>query len=119
MQIRLFIILLISGTIRLFAQEPYTASFIAKMGTDTVIVETYNQIHNHLYGKAFLRYPQDQVAVFDLRFYPDGSIQTFSMSYMSPDNTAISISSTQGMHCQNDTCTWFASWRGGENEYKT
>ena len=117
MKIRLLIILLNSGAMQLFAQEPYTASFVAKMGTDTVIVETYNQIHNHLYGKAFLRYPQDQVAVFDLRFYPDGSIQTFSMSYMSPDNTAISISSTQGMHCQNDTCTWFASWRGGESEY--
>jgi hypothetical protein len=106
----LFIIMACLAT-NLFAQQPYTASFFAKLGTDTVIVETYNMLPNHLYGKAFLRYPEDQIGVFDFHFYPDGSIKHYSMSYMKPDNSAITSSSgTQGVYCENDTCTWFASW---------
>jgi len=57
----------------------HTASFVARLGTDTVVVETYNMINNHLYGKAFIRYPEDYIGVFDLHFYPDGSIRTFNI----------------------------------------
>ena len=103
---------------RVFAQDPYTASFVAKMGTDTVIVETYNMIKNHLYGKAFLRYPEDQVAVFNFHFYPDGSIRHYSISYMKPDSSYASSFGTQGLYCENDSCTWFsaASWDNPEYE---
>ena len=99
------------------AQQPYSASFVAKLGTDTVIVETYNMLHDHLYGKAFLRYPEDRVGVFDFHFYPDGSIRHYSISFMNPDSSFVTSSGTQGISCQNDSCTWFAALRGGEGEY--
>ena len=111
------ITLLLCGTIKLSGQQSYTASFIAKLGTDTVIVETYNMLPNHLYGKAFLRYPEDQVGIFDFHFYPDGSIKHYSMSLMRPDSSYVTSSGTQGVYCENDTCTWFASWPGQSTEY--
>jgi hypothetical protein len=111
------IMMLLCCTIKLFGQQSYTASFVAKLGTDTVIVETYNMLPNHLYGKAFLRYPEDQVGVFDFHFYPDGSIKHYSMSFMKPDSSYVTSFGTQGIYCEKDTCTWFASWPGGQNEY--
>lgn len=116
MRIQLILMLLCS-TIKLFGQQLYTASFVAKLGTDTVIVETYNMLPNHLYGKAFLRYPEDRIGVFDFHFYPDGSIKHYSMSFMNPDSSYVTSSGTQGVYCENDTCTWFASRRGDQTEY--
>lgn len=113
-----FTMMLVFGTIKLFGQQSYTASFVAKLGTDTVIVETYNMLPNHLYGKAFLRYPRDQVCVFDFHFYPDGSIKHYSMSFMNPDSSYVtSPAGTQGVYCEKDTCTWFASRKGDKTEY--
>src|SRR5687768_16287325 len=94
-------------TIKLFGQQPITASFVATLGTDTVIVETYSMLPNHLYGKAFLRYPEDQIGVFDFHFYADGSIKHYSMSFMNPDSSYVTSSGTQGLYCEDDTCTWF------------
>ena len=105
---------LVACSIKLFAQHSVSASFVAKLGTDTVIVETYNMMPNHLFGKAFLRYPKDQVGVFDFHFYPDGSIKHYSMSFMSPDSNYITSGGTQGVYCENDTCTWFASDPGSQ-----
>ena len=102
------LILLVLSTIKLYGQQPVSASFVATLGTDTVIVETYNMLAKHLYGKAFLRYPEDQIGVFDLHFYPDGSIQHYSMSFMKPDSSYLTTLGTQGVFCGNDTCTWFA-----------
>jgi hypothetical protein len=117
MNSKLLLITLLCLCISAGAQQPYSASFVAKLGTDTVIVETYNMLHDHLYGKAFLRYPEDQVGVFDFHFYPDGSIRHYTMSFMHPDSGFVTSSGTQGVFCQNDSCTWFAAWRGGEREY--
>ena len=72
---------------------------------------------NHLYGKAFLRYPEDQVGIFDFHFYPDGSIKHYSMSLMRPDSSCVTSAGTQGVYCENDTCTWFTSWPGQSTEY--
>jgi hypothetical protein len=113
----LLLMVLACFTIKLFAQQPTTASFVATLGTDTVIVETYNMLPNHLYGKAFLRYPEDRVGIFDFHFYPDGSIKHYSMSYMHPDNSNVALSGTEGVYCENDTCTWFESRTGRETEY--
>jgi len=117
MKIMMQLIMLVFGTMKLFGQHSFNASFVATLGTDTVIVETYNMLPNHLYGKAFLRYPEDKVGVFDFRFYPDGSIQHYSMSFMKPDSSYITSSGTEGVFCENDTCTWFASWPGWDSEY--
>lgn len=111
------LIMFLGSTLVLVGQQTHSASFIATLGTDTVIVETYNMLPNHLFGKAFLRYPEDQVGVFDFRFYPDGSIQQYSISFMNPDSSYVTSSGTQGVFCENDTCSWFASWRGDESEY--
>jgi hypothetical protein len=105
------------------SQVPYTASFVASLGTDTVIVETYNMVNNHLYGKAFIRYPEDYIGVFDVHFYPDGSIRTFNIEAMNPDNSSVPFNTKgrfsyrQNMLCENDTCTWFASSKNGNGEY--
>ncbi|MES2777933.1 MAG: DUF2911 domain-containing protein [Bacteroidota bacterium] len=112
-------LLLLMGTfiMRSFGQQPVTASFVATLGTDTVIVETYNLLPNHLYGKSFLRYPEDQVGVFDFHFYPDGSIKHYTMSYMNPDSSYKATGFIEGVYCENDTCTWFASSKNWQTEY--
>lgn len=104
-------------TVKSYGQDAFSGSFVAKLGRDTVIVETYNMVANHLYGKAFLRYPEDQVGVFDFHFYHDGTIRHYSMSFMKPDSSYITTWGTQGLFCENDSCTWFASWQGAEAEY--
>ena len=104
-------------TTKIFGQNLSTASFVAKLGADTVIVETYNMLPNHLYGKAFLRYPEDKIGVFDFHFYPDGSIKHYSMSFMKPDSSFISMSGTEGLYCENDTCAWYSSWNEDAGEY--
>ena len=76
------LICFLSIGITAFSQAPYSGSFIARLGTDTVIVETYTMINNYLYGKAFIRVPEDYVGVFDVHFYPDGSIRTFNIEAM-------------------------------------
>jgi len=49
----------------------------SSFGNDTVIVEDLLQHASQpsFFGKAFPRYPEDQVGVFDFHFYPDGSIK--------------------------------------------
>ncbi|MBC7888709.1 MAG: DUF2911 domain-containing protein [Ferruginibacter sp.] len=117
MKINALLILMGYFTMRSFGQQPVTASFVATLGTDTVIVETYNLLPNHLYGKAFLRYPRDQVGVFDFHFYPDGSIKHYTMSYMNPDSSYKTTGFIEGVYCENDTCTWFASSQNWQTEY--
>lgn len=111
----LLIIMISLNITDLCAQQMYSASFVSKLGVDTVSVETYNMIHNHLFGKAFFRYPQDELVVFDIRFYPNGSIQTFSRSGMRIDNTAVSSGYTEGLFCANDTCAWFSASEQNKN----
>lgn len=102
----------------LCGQQPYTASFIAKMGDDTVIVETYNMLPNHLFGKAYRRYPEDEIGVFHFHFYPDGSIKNYTVTYMKPDSSFVTSSGgVEGVSFANDTCTYFGSWPGEEGEY--
>jgi len=105
-------------------QAPYSATFVATLGTDTVMVETYNMVNNHLYGKAFIRVPEDYVGEFDIHFYPDGSIRTFRIAALDPVNSSVPfpgksrmLSYYQNMLCQNDTCYWFASHIGANGEY--
>ncbi len=107
-----------------FAQSPYTATFVARLGLDTVVVETYSMVNNHLYGKAFIRVPEDYIGVFNLHFYPDGTIRSFNMAAMDPSNSSLPYPAKAGifpymsnMICQNDTCYWYASNKGGSAEY--
>ncbi len=103
--------------------KPYTASFVGRMGVDTVIVETYTMINNHLYGKAFVRVPEDYIGEFSIHFYPDGSIREFNVSAMDPLNSSLPFAATSGafeyrlnMNCKNDTCTYYNSITGVSNE---
>jgi len=96
--------------------KPYTASFIGRMGVDTVLVETYSMINNHLYGKAFIRVPEDYIGEFSIHFYPDGSIREFNIVAMDPFNSSVPFKATSGsfefrlnMNCSNDTCTYYNS----------
>lgn len=88
------------------------------MGTDTVIVETYHLVGNHLYGKAFLKYPEDCIGEFHFRFKDDGSIANYSISYMRPDSSFLTNSGTAGVLCVGDTCEWYASWPHMTEEYR-
>ncbi len=101
----------------------YTASFIGRMGVDTVLVETYTLINNHLYGKAFVRVPEDYIGEFSIHFYPDGSIREFNVSAMNPFNSSVPFSAKSGafeyrlnMNCKNDTCTYYNSIIGESAE---
>lgn len=107
------------------AQEsrPYTASFIGRMGTDTVLVETYTMMNNHLYGKAFIRVPEDYIGEFSIHFYPDGSIREFNVTAMDPFNSSIPFQAKSGafeyrlnMNCVSDTCTFYNSEKGKPTE---
>jgi hypothetical protein len=99
------------------SQTTYSGSFVATLGVDTVIVETYNIAHNHLYGKAFLRYPEDQIGVFNFHFYPEGNIKHYSIAFMDPDSNFIS-KGIAGAMCEADSCTWYSAWPGTEAEYE-
>lgn len=103
--------------------QPYTASFIGRMGVDTVLVETYTMINNHLYGKAFVRVPEDYIGEFSIHFYPDGSIREFNVSAMDPFNSSVPFAAKSGafeyrlnMNCRDDTCTYYNSITGVQHE---
>lgn len=103
--------------------RPYTASFIGRMGVDTVLVETYTMMNNHLYGKAFIRVPEDYIGEFSIHFYPDGSIREFNINAMSPINSSLPFEAKSGafeyrlnMNCRNDTCTYYNSEVGRNSE---
>lgn len=121
-----FFLLLTSLLLRdSFAQSknPYTASFIGRMGVDTVLVETYTMINNHIYGKAFIRVPEDYIGEFNIHFYPDGTIREFNISAMDPFNSSIPFQAKSGvfeyrlnMNCLNDTCTYYNSEKNQTSE---
>ena len=103
--------------------KPYTASFIGRMGVDTVLVETYTMVNNHLYGKAFTRVPEDYIGEFSIHFYPDGSIREFNINAMNPLNSSLPFEAKSGafeyrlnMNCRNDTCTYYNSEAGNSAE---
>ncbi len=107
--------------------QPYTASFIGRMGEDTVLVETYTMINNHIYGKAFIRVPEDYIGEFSIHFYPDGTIREFNINAMDPYNSSIPFKAQSGafeyrlnMNCINDTCYYYNSEKGktAENIFK-
>ncbi|MBD2701162.1 DUF2911 domain-containing protein [Spirosoma sp. BT702] len=115
--------LLISADAISQGNQPYTASFIGRMGVDTVLVETYTMINNHLYGKAFIRVPEDYIGEFSIHFHPDGSIREFNVNAMNPVNSSVPYQAKSGafeyrlnMNCRNDTCTYYNSERGGKAE---
>jgi hypothetical protein len=98
---------------------PYTASFIGRMGVDTVLVETYTMIDNHLYGKAFIRVPEDYIGLFSIHFYPDGTIREFNVTAMDPSNSSLPFKAKTGdfeyrlnMNCANDSCIFYNSRKG-------
>ena len=108
-----------------FPQEnkPYTASFIGRMGVDTVLVETYTIMNNHIYGKAFIRVPEDYIGEFSIHLYPDGSIREFNINAMNPYNSSIPFEAESGafeyrlnMNCLNDTCFYYNSEKGTSSE---
>jgi hypothetical protein len=110
---------------KVFSQqnEPYTASFIGLMGTDTVLIETYTMMNNHLYGKAFTRVPEDYIGEFSIHFYPDGSIREFNVNAMDPSNSSLPFKAKTkafeyrlNMNCRNDTCTYYNSMIGKPSE---
>ena len=92
-------------------------------GGDTVLVETYTMINNHLYGKAFIRVPEDYIGEFSIHFYPDGSIREFNINAMNPFNSSIPFQAKSGafgyrlnMNCINDTCTYYNSEKNKATE---
>ena len=104
-------------------QQPYTASFVARMGVDTVLIETYTMINNHLYGKAFVRIPEDYIGEFSIHFYPNGSIREFNINAMDALNSSVPFQAKTGgfeyrlnMNCKDDTCTYYNSKKGTNTE---
>lgn len=103
--------------------KPYTASFVGKLGPDTVFVETYSVINNHLYGKVLFRMFENHIGVFNVHFYPNGTIREFTMAAMDPVNSSIPFQATtdkfpfyRTMTCANDTCTFFISEKNSSKE---
>ena len=104
--------------------RPHTASFVGRMGVDTVLIETYSMINNHLYGKAFIRVPEDYISVFSIHFYPDGSIREFDVMAMDPSNSSVPFQAISNvfeyrlnMNCQEGTCTFYNSEKGRPTEW--
>ncbi|WP_336514587.1 DUF2911 domain-containing protein [Pollutibacter soli] len=103
--------------------QPYTATFIGRMGVDTVLVETYTRINNHLYGKAFTRVPEDYIGEFSIHFYPNGTIREFNVTAMNPSNSSLPFEAKSrafeyrlNMNCRDDTCTYYNSDPEKESE---
>ena len=97
--------------------KPYTASFVGKLGPDTVFVETYSVINDHLYGKVLFRMFENHIGVFNVHFYPNGTIREFNMMAMEPLNSSIPYQAktawrfpyNRTMVCSDDTCTIYVS----------
>jgi|GEM_PF-2028610 len=111
------------GPARAQTPRPYTASFVGTLGRDTVLVETYTVLDNHLYGKAFIRVPEDYIGVFSIHFYPDGSIREFNVMAMNPVNSSLPFEAKSGsfpyrlnMNCKNDTCTFYNALKARNKE---
>jgi hypothetical protein len=103
--------------------KPYTASFVGKLGPDTVFVETYNVVNNHLYGKVLFRMFESHIGEFSVHFYPNGTIREFTMAAMDPVNSSLPFQAKTGMfpyyrtmNCRNDTCTFFISQNNNSKE---
>lgn len=104
--------------------KPYTASFIGKLGPDTVFVETYNVINNHLYGKVIFRMFENHIGEFNVHFYPNGTIREFTWAAMDPVNSSLPFQPKtrwnfpyyRTMSCSNDTCTFFISEKNNPKE---
>ena len=120
--ILLVILLTTTGS---FSQiKPYTASFVGKLGPDTVFVETYSVINNHLYGKVLFRMFENHIGVFNVHFYPNGTIREFTMMAMDPTNSSLPYQATTAwrfpyirtMRCSGDTCTFFISQKDSPQE---
>jgi hypothetical protein len=103
--------------------KPYTASFVGKLGPDTVFVETYSVMNNHLYGKVLFRMFENHIGLFNVHFYPNGTIREFTMAAMDPVNSSLPFRATTNkfpyyrtMTCANDTCTFFISEKNSPKE---
>ena len=103
--------------------KPYTASFIGKLGPDTVFVETYSVVNNHLYGKVLFRMFENHIGEFNAHFNPNGTIREFTMAAMDPTNSSLPFKDETGMfpyyrtmNCTNDTCTFFISQKNNPKE---
>lgn len=117
-------IVLVSITACLAQAKLYTASFVGTMGPDTVFVETYTVINNHLYGKVLFRMFENHIGVFHVHFYPNGTIREFNMMAMDPANSSLPFAAktawrfplNRTMMCANDTCTVLVSRRDEPQE---
>lgn len=104
--------------------KPYTASFVGTMGPDTVFVETYSVINNHLYGKVLFRMFETHIGVFNIHFYPNGTIREFTMMAMDPLNSSLPFQAqiawrfpyNRTMVCANDSCTVYISRKDNPQE---
>ncbi|GAB3959320.1 hypothetical protein GCM10028805_55210 [Spirosoma harenae] len=120
----LFWVMLFTVSISFGQVKPYTASFVGKMGPDTVFVETYSVINNHLYGKVLFRMFENHIGVFNIHFHPNGSIREFNMMAMDPMNSSLPYQATvawrfpynRTMVCENNECTVYVSRRDSLQE---
>ena len=117
------LVILLTTTSSFSQIKPYTASFVGKLGPDTVFVETYSVINNHLYGKVLFRMFENHIGVFNVHFYPNGTIREFNWAAMDPVNSSLPFQATTNqfpyyrtMICANDTCTFFISEKNSPQE---
>ena len=91
----IFNILLTAGA---WGQAPgkYTASFVSVWGKDTVSIETFTIIGNHVYGKAIHLFPEVHMRHFDFWYNHDGSFRTFDVQFFEISNTSIPLESKTG-----------------------
>ena len=112
----LFLLLVMATMGRAQENKPYTRTLVSKIGTDTISVETYNIIGNHLYGKSFVRQPVDHIREFSYHFYPDGSIREHVVKSFEPlqssvpkANPEISLPYIVSLNCKDGDCTYYSS----------
>ncbi len=105
------------------AQSPAstTSSLVVRLGGDTVVVETYTIVNNHLYGKAFIRFYENHVRYYDVVFNSDGSIKNYYLAAMDPSNSSLPFKSKTrrfpshvDMTFWNDTASF--SFTGADGE---
>lgn len=92
---------------------PYSATYFAVLGPDTVAIETFNAVGNHIVGKAIHMFPEIHVKEYTIELHEDGSIREVAISYLNPKNTSLLAASKTGAfplrfvtNCQTDTCTF-------------
>ena len=78
-------------------EDVYSSSYVIEWANDTIAIETFTLIDNHMFGKVIHGFPENHIRHFDIEFAENGSISHLDYTYYDLENTSIALSSKTGL----------------------